>query len=83
MWGGAAKMMWEFKDLWKWKFNGKGYLTDIDGVVQIGKMLFMNGWKAKALIPKTKAYEMEDVFEMRKDRVKALIKEFNNSLDVV
>ena len=24
-------------------------------------------------------YEMEDVFEMRKDRVKALIKEFNNS----
>ena len=26
-------------------------------------------------------YEMEDVFEMRKDKVKALIKEFNNSSD--
>lgn len=58
----------------------KVILTDIDGVVLDWETAFYEWMESKGFDTKNEGiYEMEDVFEMKKDRVKELIKEFNNS----
>ena len=58
----------------------KVILTDIDGVVLDWETAFYEWMKSKGFDTKNEGiYNMEDVFEMRQDKVKALIREFNNS----
>jgi hypothetical protein len=55
-------------------------LTDIDGVVLDWETSFYEWMKNKGYDAKNEGvYNMEAVFEMRQDKTKALIKEFNNS----
>ena len=55
-------------------------LTDCDGVLLDWEPAFYEWMESKGYDRKNEGiYEMEDVFEMKKGKVKALIKEFNNS----
>lgn len=55
-------------------------LTDVDGVLLDWETAFYEWMKNKGYDAKNEGvYNMEAVFEMRQDKTKALIKEFNNS----